>query len=95
MQINDKLIVYLEDLSCLTLSDDERVRLKDDLGRILSHMARLDTLDTENTPERSHPFDNVNAFRDDEAKPSFARGLLLQNAPVHNGETIVAPKTVE
>ena len=95
MQIDDKLILYLEDLSCLTLSNEDRVRLKDDLGDILSHMARLDELDTENVPERSHPFDDVNVFREDEVTPSFARELLLQNAPRHNDELFTAPKTVE
>jgi len=93
MQIDDTLILYLEDLSCLTLSIEERMRLKDDLGDILSHMAHLDELDTENVPERSHPFDDVNAFREDEVTPSFARELLLQNAPKHNGDMFIAPKT--
>ena len=95
MQIDDRLILYLEDLSCLSLSNDERARLKDDLGQIVSRMAHLDELDTENVLERSHPFDDVNAFRADVVMPSFARELLLQNAPKHNGEMFAAPKTVE
>lgn len=95
MQIDDKLISYLEDLSCLTLSDDDKSRLKHDLSNILSSMARLNELNTENVPERSHPFDNVNSFRDDEAKPSFKRDLILKNAPEHNDEMFIAPKTVE
>ena len=45
--------------------------------------------------ERSHPFDNVNDFRDDEVRPSFDRALILQNAPFRNDEMIIAPKTVE
>jgi aspartyl-tRNA(Asn)/glutamyl-tRNA(Gln) amidotransferase subunit C len=95
MQIDDKLISYLEDLSCLTLSDDDKNRLKYDLSNILSGMARLNELSTENVPERSHPFDNVNSFREDEANPSFERDLILKNAPEHNGEMFIAPKTVE
>jgi len=95
MQIDDKLISYLEDLSCLTLSDEERVRLEGDLSKILGGMARLSELNTENVPERSHPFDNVNAFREDEAKPSFERELVLRNAPKRDDEMFIAPKTVE
>jgi len=95
MQIDDKLISYLEDLSCLTLSEDEKVRLTSDLKDILGGMERLGDLDTENVPERSHPFDNVNAFRDDEVQPSFGRELILKNAPVKSDETFIAPKTVE
>jgi len=95
MQIDDKLISYLEDLSYLTLSENEKKRLKQDLSNILSGMARLNELNTENVPERSHPFDNVNSFRDDEVKPSFERELILKNAPEHNDEMFIAPKTVE
>jgi aspartyl-tRNA(Asn)/glutamyl-tRNA(Gln) amidotransferase subunit C len=58
-------------------------------------MARLGELNTDGVVERSHPFDNVNVFRDDEARPSFDRELILQNAPVRNDEMFIAPKTVD
>jgi aspartyl/glutamyl-tRNA(Asn/Gln) amidotransferase C subunit len=95
MQIDDKLISYLEDLSCLTLSDGEKSRLKGDLQEILAYMARLGELNTEGVTERSHPFDNVNVFRDDEIRASFERGQILKNAAVKNDEMFIAPKTVE
>jgi aspartyl-tRNA(Asn)/glutamyl-tRNA(Gln) amidotransferase subunit C len=95
MQIDDKLISYLEDLSCLTLSDAEKSRLTGDLNKILSGMERLSEVNTEGVPERSHPFDNVNAFREDETGESFERALILKNAPDKNDEMFIAPKTVE
>lgn len=95
MQIDDTLITYLEGLSCLTLSDDEKVRLEGDLDKILNGMARLGELDTSGVPERSHPFDHVNVFRDDETNASFDRELILRNAPDRNDEMFIAPKTVE
>ena len=55
MQINADLISYLEDLSYLTLTDDEKQRLTVELEDILSYIARLGELDTENITERSHP----------------------------------------
>ena len=95
MQIDGKLISYLEDLSCLTLSDGEKSRLSEDMQKILDYMARLGELDTSGVSERSHPFDNVNAFRDDEVHLSLDRALILKNAPVKNDKMIIAPKTVE
>ena len=95
MQIDEKLINYLEDLSCLALSDDERQRISCDLKEILGYMERLGELDTEGVPERSHPFDKVNAFREDEARESFERELILKNAPDRDGRMFTAPKTVE
>jgi aspartyl/glutamyl-tRNA(Asn/Gln) amidotransferase C subunit len=95
MQIDDKLLEYLEDLSCLALSDDEKTSFKKDLQEILDYMARLGALNTDGVVERSHPVDNVNVFRDDQARPSFDRELILQNAPVRNDEFFIAPKTIE
>jgi aspartyl-tRNA(Asn)/glutamyl-tRNA(Gln) amidotransferase subunit C len=95
MQIDDTLISYLEDLSCLTLSDAEKSRLTGDLKVILSGMERLSEVNTEGVPERSHPFDNVNAFREDEVGMSFDRELILKNAPDKNDEMFIAPKAVE
>ena len=95
MQIDGELISYLEDLSCLTLSDEEKQRLTGDLGDILSGMAKLSELDTSGVLERSHPFDNMNAFRDDEVSVSFGRELILKNAPNRSDDMFIAPKTVE
>jgi len=95
MLIDNKLIEYLEDLSYLTLSDEEKLRLEDDLRSILKHMERLGELDTEGTIECSHPFDAVNCFRDDEVTTSFRREFILQNAPEKNETMIIAPKTIE
>jgi aspartyl/glutamyl-tRNA(Asn/Gln) amidotransferase C subunit len=95
MHIDDTLISYLEDLSCLTLSADEKSRLTGDLQEIVDYMARLGELNTDGVTERSHPFDNVNVFRDDEARPSADRELILKNAPNRNDEMIIAPRTVE
>jgi len=94
MQIDDNLIAYLEDLSQLTLNEEEKPRLSRDLTDIINGMARLNDLDTEDVAERSHPFDNVNAFREDRITPAFDRELILENAPYKNNEMIIAPKTV-
>jgi aspartyl-tRNA(Asn)/glutamyl-tRNA(Gln) amidotransferase subunit C len=95
MKIDDKLVTYLEDLSFLSLSNDEKSRLADDLQKIIDGIDKLSGLDTGETPEYSFSFNNVNIFRDDEVSASFDRELILKNAPVRNDEFFVAPKTVE
>ncbi|MCL2036996.1 MAG: Asp-tRNA(Asn)/Glu-tRNA(Gln) amidotransferase subunit GatC [Oscillospiraceae bacterium] len=87
----EELISYLEDLSCLTLSSDEKVRLPGELEKILGGMAKLSELDTVGVDERSHPFDNVNAFREDIVNDSFERELILRNAPNRSDEAFIAP----
>ena len=95
MQIDDKLIAYLEDLSSLSLSGDQKSRIAVDLKELLDYMQRLCELDTEGIAECSHPFDDVNVYREDEAGPSPDRALILQNAPVKNDRFIIAPKVFD
>ena len=93
--MQDKLITYLEDLSNLTLSHDEKQHLTEDIEKILNYIARLGELNTDGVLECCHPFDAVNDFRDDEVTSSFDRELILKNASARNKEMFIAPKTVE
>jgi len=94
-RVDDSLISYLEELSCLTLSEEEKIRMTKDLQKIIDSIARLSELDTEGVSECTHPFDKANVFRNDEVQPSFDRELILKNAPVRNEEFFAAPKTID
>jgi len=101
MQIDSNLISYLEDLSNLALSDNEKSRIAEDLQKILNSFSCLNTLNTEGIPECIQPFnvstsqENININRIDEVLPSLDPELVLKNAPVKNEEYFIAPKTVE
>ena len=95
MKVDEKLITYLEDLSCLALSVDEKIRMEAELQNTLDSMADFGSINTDGIAECSNPLDKVNVFREDEAHASAARELILKNAPNKNDEMIIAPKTVE
>ena len=95
MVVDEKLIKYLEDLSFITLSDEERVRIAGDLEKILDGMALLSKLDTKGLTEKDLSFGNANALRKDIVIPSFPRGEILKNAPEVNDESFIVPKAVE
>lgn len=95
MIIDDKLIAYLEELSRLHLSEDEKEKAKTDLSKIISYVDKLGELDTDGLEAMSHPFDYTNNFREDEVKPSFDRELILKNAPKSKDGCFLVPKTVE
>ena len=95
MQIDNNLISYLEDLSCLTLSAGEKSQMAEDLQKITDGISKVKELNTDGAPECIHPFDNVNVFRDDKIFSSLNRELLLKNAPVKNDEFFISPKTIE
>jgi len=94
MQVNQELITYLENLSFITLSDEERQDFAGELEKILGDLAILNELDTSGVTERSHPFDGVSGYREDEVKPSFKRELILKNAAERSGEAFIAPNTI-
>ena len=100
MVIDEKLINYLEDLSFISLSNEERQRICADLARIIAGMELLSSLDTTELPISELPLEKkMNDFttylRKDEVKISFPRDEILKNAPEANGESFMAPKTVE
>jgi aspartyl-tRNA(Asn)/glutamyl-tRNA(Gln) amidotransferase subunit C len=89
------IIQYLEDLSKLKLTEEEAKTAREDLLKILEYMSSLNKIDTTGVEEMSHPFSNVNDFREDKISASYPRELILKNAPKKNGEYFIAPKTVE
>ncbi len=95
MKIDTELISYLEELSRLKLSEDEKNKAQSDLNRILDYIDKLAELDTADIEPLSHPFEFTNNFREDEAKPSADRELILKNAPEKKDGCFKVPKTVE
>lgn len=95
MQINEDLIEYLGDLSRLYLSDEEKKSMESDLTDILNYVDKLSELDTAGMPEMSHPFSDVNSFREDEVTNHDDRERLLSNAPEKRGSYFKVFKTVE
>ena len=95
MKINDELITYLESLSKLELTTQEREQVKNELGALIGYVAKLSEVDTEGTPALSHPFGVVNRFREDVVEPSLPRELVLRSAPKKDEQCYQVPQTVE
>ena len=95
MQIDLKALLDLEEMSNLSLSDDEKLVYVNDLQKVLDSLKHLGELNTANIPECIQPFENVNVFRNDEVLPSLNREQILFNAPKKNNEFFIAPKTVD
>ena len=95
MVIDDKLIQYLEDLSRLHLTEEEKEKSKEELGKILNYVDMLNELDTTGVEEMSHPFSFTNNSREDEAVNTENREALLANAPEQKDGCFKVPQTVE
>lgn len=94
MKIDRDEIVHVAQLSRLTLTEAELVRMQQDLAEILEDMRTLEELESRTASDMSKNT-LCNVTREDTVCPSFDRAVLLANAPAHNGESIIVPKTVE
>ena len=78
-----------------TLTEEEKEKSKEELGKILNYVDMLNELDTTGVEEMSHPFSFTNNFREDEAVNTENREALLANAPEQKDGCFKVPQTVE
>ena len=94
MKITPQEVSHVADLARLHMSQEEIEALARQLDDILTYVAKLNELDTEAIVPTTHAISIVNAFRDDEMKPSLVREKALANAPKQNGESFVVPRVI-
>ena len=94
MKITPQEVSHVADLARLHMSQEEIEALARQLDDILTYVAKLNELDTEAIMPTTHAISIVNAFREDEMKPSLVREKALANAPQQNGESFVVPKVI-
>lgn len=85
-------IAHVARLARLDLGPDELETYREQLGVILEHAARVQSLDTEGLEPTAHPLEMTNTFRDDEVRPSLDRDEVLAAAPeARDGYFVVPP----
>ena len=94
MKITPQEVSHVADLARLHMSQEEIEALARQLDNILTYVAKLNELDTKAIVPTTHAISIVNAFREDEMKPSLVREKALANAPQQNGESFVVPKVI-
>ena len=95
MKVTDELIDYVYTLARLSLSDDEKAKIKDEISKIIDYMDILNQVDTADVEPMSHVLPVTNVFRKDEVVPSYDRDAILANAPDSDEGAFRVPKTVE
>jgi aspartyl-tRNA(Asn)/glutamyl-tRNA(Gln) amidotransferase subunit C len=88
-------IAHVARLARLDLSEEELEGYKTQLGAILDHAARVQSLEGEPEVEASHPLQFENAYRHDEIRPSLDRDEVLAQAPEARDGYFVVPPTLE
>jgi aspartyl-tRNA(Asn)/glutamyl-tRNA(Gln) amidotransferase subunit C len=84
-------IAHVARLARLGLSDEELESYKTQLGAILDHAAKVQSLQGEPVVEASHPLRFENVYREDVVLPSLDHGEVMAQAPETESGYFVAP----
>ena len=95
MTIDRKVVDHVAQLARLDLSEQERTRYAEQLGRILEYCAKLDELDTTEVEPTSHVIAMTNVFRDDVVGTSLSRDAVLTGAPDQEDGFFKVPPVIE
>ena len=88
-------VAYVSDLARLELTDDEKALFQPQLESIVKYVEKISEVDVEGVEPMMHGRPLVNAFREDEVRPSLDREAALSNAPARVGDEFLLPKIVE
>ncbi|MBO7657620.1 Asp-tRNA(Asn)/Glu-tRNA(Gln) amidotransferase subunit GatC [Candidatus Saccharibacteria bacterium] len=95
MEVESDTILHLAELSNFSVSDDERMSLKKDLGEILKYISQLDTIDVTDVEPTYQVFEMENVWRDDEILEQEAtREDLLALTHEQKDNQIKVPKVL-
>jgi aspartyl-tRNA(Asn)/glutamyl-tRNA(Gln) amidotransferase subunit C len=85
-------VAYVAKLARLALSSDEVERFGAQLGALLEHVQTLQKLPTADVAATAQVIPSVNVMRDDVARPSLPRDVVLEAAPQRQGSYFRVPR---
>lgn len=95
MAIDRNLILRLERLAMLELSEDERTQMQGELNDILGMISKLEELDTSNVPPLTHLSEAKNIFREDKIQHQVSNEEALKNAKNAQKPYFKVPKVIK
>ena len=94
MEINDKLLKKLSQLSALYLNEEGKKEVKNYLKETLSHFEAIKKIDTTNVQPLVSPLSPPLVLRKDQGLEFSDRKQMLEQAPEKQGSLIKVPPTV-
>ena len=95
MQTNKIDAGHVAELARLELTEEEKAVFQPQLEKIIGYVEKISQVDVSDVEPMMHGKELVNAFREDEVRPSMNRDDALANAPARTGDEFLLPKIVE
>lgn len=98
MNLTEKEVRYIADLANLRLSDQEVLKMSQDLGQILTHIDQLNELDTKDVEPMAQVLfeaDETATLREDVPHVTLSNEEALANAALSGGGYFKVPKVID
>jgi aspartyl-tRNA(Asn)/glutamyl-tRNA(Gln) amidotransferase subunit C len=88
-------IDHVARLARIALTDQEKATLKEQLGVILDHAAKVGEVAAEDVPPTAYAIARANVLRDDVLEPCLPVDEALRNVPDREGDYVRVPRITE
>ena len=88
-------IDHVAKLARLGLTDEEKARLREQLGLILEHAAKVGEVAAADAPPTADAIPRVTHLRDDQHHPSITHEAAMANAPAQADGRFMVPRIAE
>jgi len=88
-------IKHIIELARLYVTEEERKKFERQLPEIIEFFKNLEEVDTKNVPPTFHTMNLKNIMREDEVKDFEDREVILENAPLKEGEFFKVKRVIE
>ena len=98
MKISDQEVRYVAELANLKLTEEELGRMASELDKILTHMDKMNELDTsavEPMAQVLYEAGETATLRDDVERPPLGEEAALANAPLSGAGHFKVPRVIE
>lgn len=94
MAISIEDVEHIAWLARLSLSNDEKARLVEQLSQILDHASRIQDLDLAGVKPTTHALKLENVLREDKEESSLTSDEAVLNSPAKEGEFFSVPRII-
>jgi aspartyl-tRNA(Asn)/glutamyl-tRNA(Gln) amidotransferase subunit C len=98
MKLSEERVRYVAGLANLTLTEDEVRKMSADLGEVLTHMEKLNELDTRAVEPMAQVLfegEETATLREDLERPGLGSQVALANAPLSGAGCFKVPRVIE
>lgn len=94
MNIDDKTIDYIANVSKLEFKNEEKVAIKEDLNKIIAFVDKLNDIDTDGVEPLIYMTEGVNILREDVVEETITHEEALKNSPDPDTDYFKVPKVM-